>query len=470
MTAGIQLGARHCTTRARWQLGLAIAWLLFRVAPLVGQQDPGEVTGTPEADDGASSAAEVYSGPAVLSRSSQPTVPGDLYDTIQPFLSLNRVYGTGLSGGLPGNGPDALQSGTEIGFGLRETHRWKRLTLHIEYDGNYRNYAAQTDSNGLNQLLTATAVSRLKRHLTLSVRQSAGTLRGDIGGLLLQPATSDSSSNLPNNEPFSNRLKFIDSIVTLTYQKTRRLSFSASLEGYFLRESTPDVGTNSGTVTADVGYRLSGRATVGLDYSFSRFGYTTFGSADVNRVAVDYSLRATKSVYLAFQMGIAHSNAVALAAEPIDPEIAPILGTGTGVQVAYRSSNSPVINATLTKHWRRASAHLGYVNGISAGNGLVLAARAVSTTAGFEYASSNRWTFSAQVGRTTMAELAAAGSYAETTMGASLSRLIRPGVQAVARFDVRPVSYIGSLGLNRTYYLGEVGFIFSPSERPIALR
>jgi hypothetical protein len=35
---------------------------------------------------------------------------------------------------------------------------------------------------------------------------------------------------------------------------------------------------------------------------------------------------------------------------------------------------------------------------------------------------------------------------------------------------VRPVSYTGSQGLNRTYYLGEIGFIFSPSEIPIALR
>ncbi len=69
-----------------------------------------------------------------------------------------------------------------------------------------------------------------------------------------------------------------------------------------------------------------------------------------------------------------------------------------------------------------------------------------------------------------MAELGAAGSYTGNTIGASFNRLIRPGLQAVARFDVRPVNYIGPQDLNRTFYRGEIGFIFSGSQIPIALR
>ncbi len=48
--------------------------------------------------------------------------------------------------------------------------------------------------------------------------------------------------------------------------------------------------------------------------------------------------------------------------------------------------------------------------------------------------------------------------------------MIRPGLQAVGRFSVLPVNYIGPQGLDRTYYRGEIGLIFSPNQIPVALR
>jgi len=276
---------------------------------------------------------------------------------------------------------------------------------------------------------------------------------------------------LPTNEPFSNGLKLSDSLVTLTYQKTRRLSFSGSIEGSFLRQDFVSlVGTNSVLVSTDVAYRLSRRSTIGLDYNFSHFGYTTFESVDVNRAAVDYSWRATKSVNLAFQIGMAHSSIVSLAVVPIDPEIAVLLGANTGIQALSRAINTPVMNAGVIKQWRRVSADLHYGRGVSPGNGLVLASTQTSMTAGLHYSYSDRWAVSVQAGRTTMEELAAAGSYTGTTFGASCSRLIRPGLQAVARFSVLPVNSTGSQVLNRTYYRGEMGLLFTPSQTPIALR
>ncbi len=313
MTVDVELSvaAQYRATRVRWPIVLTMASLLFRVSPLAGQQGPGEVAGSSADEAAAPLVTEDYSGPAVLSRGNQPIVTGGQYDTILPFLSLNRVYGTGLGGAYTNSG-NALQSGVELGVGVKGTHRWKRMTLQIEYQGNYRDYTVQTPGNGLNQFLSATATSQLKRHLVLSIRQTGGILTQDTGTLLLQPAFLESSSTLPTNEPFSTGLKFSDSVVTLTYQKTRRLSFSGSIEGSLLRQSTPDVGTNSVIVSADVGYRLSSRATIGLGYIFSDFGYTTFGSTDVQSVAVDYSWRATKSIDAAFQIGMAHSSTVGL--------------------------------------------------------------------------------------------------------------------------------------------------------------
>jgi hypothetical protein len=460
--------ARYRATRALWQIALVVVCLMFRLSPLAGQQNSGDAAGG--TDESIGSAAEDYSGPAVLSLGNQPALTGVQADTIQPFLTVNRIYGTGLGSGLSGGDPNAVQSGVELGFGLRGTHRWKRVTMQVEYNGNYRDYNGQSAANGLNQLAIATVVAQLKRHLVLSFRQTGGILRQDIGGLLLQPAALETSTTLPTNEPFSNGLKIIDSIVTLTYQKTRRLSFRGTIEGSLLRQSTPDVGTNSSILSADMDYRLSGRSTIGLDYSFRHFGYTTFGWADVQGIALDYTWRATKSIDVAFQVGMNHSSAVALAVVPIDPELAAILGTSTGIQVSDRAINSPLVNVRVTKRWHRVDADLDYRRGISAGNGLVLTSTEDSMIAGLHYSNPNRWTVSVEAGRTAMEEIAGTGTYTGNTFGASFNRFIRPGVQAVARFDVRPVSYTGSQGLNRTYYLGEIGFIFSPSEIPIALR
>lgn len=458
-------------------IAFVVAWLLlFRVPLLTAQQDPTEPNGSLGQDETAVSNSDAYSGPAILSRGNQPAIVGAEVDTIQPFLNLTRIYGTGLTGGLSSSDPNALQSGIQVGFGLKGTHRWRRTTFQIEYQGDYRDYSVPAGANdaignGLNQMLVATAVSQLRRHLVLSIRQTGGILTQGTGGLLLQPAFLESSSTLPTNEPFSGGLKLIDSLVALTYQATQRLSFSGSIEGSFLRQdSVALVGTNSGILTADLGYRLSSRSTIGLDYGFSHFGYTSFGSADVNRAGIDYSWRAAKSVNLAFQIGMAHSNILSLAAVPIEPELGAVLGVTTGIQEVQHSINTPVMNARVTKQWRRASADLGYQRGISPGNGLVLASTQTALTAGFHYSHADRWTLSVQAGRTTMEQLAVAGSYAGNTYAASFSRLIRPGLQAVGRFSVLPVNYIGPLGFDRTYYRGEFGFIFSPSQIPVSLR
>jgi hypothetical protein len=129
-----------------------------------------------------------------------------------------------------------------------------------------------------------------------------------------------------------------------------------------------------------------------------------------------------------------------------------------------------VANARVSKQWRRASADLSLGRGISGGNGLVLASTQTSMTAGLHYSRADRWTVSVQAGRTMMEQLATAGSYTGNTYGASFSRLMRPGLQAVGRFSLLPINYTGTQGVNRTYYRGEVGIIFTPSQIPVALR
>lgn len=70
MTADVQFSpaARYRAIRVLWQITLVAAWLVLCVSPLAAQQDPGEVVGSPGADEAAPSATEDYIGPAILSR------------------------------------------------------------------------------------------------------------------------------------------------------------------------------------------------------------------------------------------------------------------------------------------------------------------------------------------------------------------------------------------------------------------
>ena len=407
-------------------------------------------------------------------RSSQPAIGREAAKTaIQPFLSFSQIYDTQLVGqsGNTAGSPGAL--GEEIGFGLRGTHRWSRVALNIDYEGNWRQYSQATAYNGTDQFLHVTAITPLRRHVSLAVGQTIGTVSQGLGGLPFQPAVLETSGALPANDPFNNRARFLDSQAAVAYQKSRRLSFTASMEGSLIRrESAPLVGTDTRSISGDVGYLLTRHAMVGVDYTFAHYGFTTFGSTDLHTVSGNFSWRLRRTVELGLQLGMTHGNVLGLVEVPLDPYITTLLGSGTGIRVSYQVFSTPAIRGHVAKHWHRADADVSYQRGISSGNGLVLTSKTESINAGLRYSRSQVWTLSVQGGWTSMQALTgvAATAYTGYLAGVSATRSIRPSVQMVARFDAMPFTYTGPALPARNFYRASIGFMFTPREFPIVLR
>jgi hypothetical protein len=456
-------------------IGALVIVLLFPGLPLAAQEEPVDTSSAAAAAEPESAPAPEYRGPAILGRSNQPAIgTGSRYTTIQPFLSLSEIYDTGLGVSAPGEGVGTSRAvtGLEAGFGLTGVHRWKNVSLSVQYEGNYRRYSQSISMNGLDQFLSLTAVSPLKRHLIFSIRQTVGTVTQGMGSFVLQPDGLNSSIVNPSQEPFDNRMRFFDSIATISYQKSSRVVLSASAQGSIIRrELARLVGTNTVGASADASYRLSRRATIGIGYRYDQFSFTTFGGAGIHSLNLDYSWRMTKSVDVAIQGGMAYGSVLSLAIVPVDLRVAQILGISSGLQVSNQILHVPIVGTRITKSWRRASADIAYQRGVSPGNGLVLTSMMESLTVGFSYSNPHGWGFSVIGGRSSMNAFGTAeANYTGYTGGVSVTRVLRPGVQAFSRFEARPFSYMGVGLQSRAFYRAVVGFTFSPSEVPIGLK
>ena len=459
----------HPAQAPRW-ITILGALMVLAIRPLTGQTDFFREAEPPWETEAAAQveapAQPEYTGPAVLSRSNQPIIgQGAASTAVQPYFSFSQIYDTGLTVSSGNTASSAGVLGQEIGFGLRGTHRWKHIAVNIDYEGNWRQYSQFAANNGTNQFLRVAVVTPLRHHLALAVNQTVGTVTQDLGSLLVQPAVLETSSALPINEPFDNRARFLESQATVTYQKSRRLSFTANIDGSLIRlEPYYLVGTDSMSISGDVSYLLSRHATVGLDYDFAHYGYTTFGSADLHTISGDFSWRLRRTVELALQLGMTHGDVLGLVAVPLDPSIAALLGTGTGIRVADQVLSTPAFRFHVAKHWHSAEADLGYQRGISSGNGLILTSKTESIEAGLRYSRSRTWSFSMHGGWTSMQALTglAATAYTGYLAGVSVNRSIRPSVQMVARFDARPFTYVGPAVPTRNSYRATIGFMFTP--------
>jgi len=463
-----------------WVAGLA--GLLVCTLPLAGQtnpQEPSDPAQQAASDAVVAPAAPEYTGPAILSRANLPSIgPGSAPTMIQPFFYVNQIYDTGMAvtSGTVG-APFQPVAGVETGFGLSGTHRWRRIILDISYDGNYRRYTQQTPFAGTNQYLTATALIPLKRHLDLTIGQTATSLVQGFTSLSLQP-TEWFGTQL-TNQPFNNRMTWFDSRVALKYQKSRRLSFTAAVEGSVVDLASPLlVGTHGVSAMGDVAYLLTRHVSIGVDYSFAHYGYTTFGSADISTMSGNFSWRLSRTVDASLQFGVARRDILGLALVPLDPDVAAILGVASGIQVSRDVYNAPAFDFRLSKRWHHATADVGFQRSTSAGNGLLLTSDATSVEAGLQYTPSRRWNFSFHAGRTQlqalpgMQELTSTGftSYNNYIGDVSLTRTIGPTLQIVARFDVRPFTDLYAGYPTRTFYSSSIGFRFTPREIPVVLR
>jgi hypothetical protein len=416
-----------------------------------------------------------YGGPAILSRGGTSTlrVPTENI-RIRPFLTVNGNYDTGITPvtvSSQGKIPNDSSLGVEVAAGLFGYHRWKSATLGVDYRGSYREYTKNSYYNGTDQSLSLMYTKQAARHLTYTLRESAGLFSRNFyspGPYNLIDATF---SNTPTTDIFDGRTIYLSTMADVVYQATSRLSFNIGGDGFVVRRRSSSLyGLTGYRARADMAYRTSRFATSGLAYDFTHFEYTKgFGGSDIHTLALTQAFRLSRNWELSLRAGGSRVETLGLIQVAIDPVIAAIIGINQGIQVIYRVNWVPAANVLLTRKFHYATLTANYNRGVSPGNGVYLTSRQESETGGLSYSGIRKANIGLYAGYTSYGSLTQTlGNFSAFTAGGGFTYQISGPLHFLTHYDYRRYDISGSV-FQRPSYRATIGIGFSPKDVPLSL-
>lgn len=419
---------------------------------------------------------QTYQGPSILARDKGLIGQrgGRLID-FRFYGDVTGVYDTGLvpittdaKGNLINVG---AAYGVETGFGVIGTRRWKREELSLEYRGAYRDYNNKYLVQGLDQFLNLAYERQLTRHVSLNLKETAGSVSLANGAFAYLPLTGIDLFAVPANELFDIRTNFLQSRVDLVWQKTARLSFDVGGEGFVVRRSSLALaGLNGYDAHANVAYRLTGRQTVSAAYSNTYFDFQReFGNARLQTTTLGYSIALSKYLDLSLQGGGIRVDSLGLTVVSLDPAIAAILGRNVAIVSFLRVVYLPLIEARLTRTFSRSALTLDYAEGASPGNGVYLTSRQTAGSIGYSYTGYRRLTVGANAAYNELSTVGQTlGKYTNLQGGGGMTYKLGHDTHLEVRYDYRHYTtqnFFYQKNSNRV----SLGLAFSPGETPLAI-
>jgi hypothetical protein len=336
-----------------------------------------------------------YTGPAVLSRPAASRLGGQTPYTFRPYVGVTGMYETGLTGvsiDQHGNPPNIDVYSAGINFGASTAHSWRKTSLLFDYRGNFYHRFGKSFYDGTSHFLTLGVAHQATKRIEVFAGVTGGTFsRGYNYGnpTVNNPAFSVS----PTVSIFDNQSYFYTSQAGVIYQKSARLSFSAS-GGYALQHyrSSALIGQETLGAIGDVAYRWSRVTTIGVAYGFGHFRFTQrFGTTDYHQALVFWSRQLSRGWQIGIGAGGLRAESLFLATVPVDPVIAAITGQSTGQIAAYAVNYGWVGRASLLYHARRSTTQMYYQRGLAPGNGVYLTSWQESVGVTYSYTGVRHW-------------------------------------------------------------------------------
>jgi hypothetical protein len=275
--------------------------------------------------------------------------------------------------------------------------------------------------------------------------------------------TSLNSSTLvvaPNTEAFNDRTLFSTTQGSVIYQKTARLSFSASVAGFLVyRDSRLLANSTGAQYTGDVAYRLTKRHTIGAYYAHTDYQYTkAISNSHLNTVGGTYSLQFSRGMDLSTRIGVTHLDTQGLAGVQVNPVVSSALGITYGIEKFYVTTLAPDFTITFNRRIQRSTLGLAYVAGITPGNGLILTSRHQSASISWDYTGFRKYTFQVATGRDVLSGYVnTLGSYASYFARLSSSHPLGRDFSSVLALDYRQQA-AGTSGFHQKEWRLSVGF------------
>ena len=394
----------------------------------------------------------------------------------RPFLTLSGLTDSGLTGisTQTGDITSAQSYGLQAGFGISGRQVYKRDTFELEFRGDVYRYTPNSQFDGGNYVLNLTYQHYFTKHISIALTESASLYSNNYS--LLNSTADLSVGNTqsvvtPNTQLFDNRTILLNSGVDVVIQKTSRLSFDLGGTGFLVRrESSALYGTIGSQARADVTYRLTRRLTFGGYYAFSRYDFNhAFGNSNVESGGMIISYTLAKGLELRLRGGGSYVSTIGIETIQLSPIIAAILGVSQGTTVVRNTNIIPDISAQLFKTYKLGTASVQFVESVTPGNGLYLTSRHTAISGYYDYTGIRRWTFSIGAGRDTLSTLGLLiGQYTSTTARGGVTRLLAKGFQLNGFVEYRHYD-ISEVAFLRNAYRINIGFAWSPSERPLKL-
>jgi hypothetical protein len=418
-----------------------------------------------------------YEGPAILSRGEAPAAMATPQIDFRPFVELTGIYDTGLSGvqvNSQGQLGDVASEGVDLTAGISGTHSWRHTKIGLNYRGSIRHYAHATSYDSTDQSLMLGIVHQFTRHVSITLSENAGLFSRNFGipGLSQTVPFDPSTTEAPTTDFFDNRTLYLSTQANLVIQKTARLSFSMGGSGFLVSQSSSALyGVVGDSAQGDVQYRLTRRATVGVNYTYTHFDYVgVLSSADMHGVSGVFSMRLSRWWEFSGTGGMFRIESRYIQNVPVDPAIAILIGTSEGTVVTDRVIYAASGTGRLSRTFPTGIAYISGGRGVTPGNGLFLTSITDTALAGYNYTGLRRWSLSASAGYSRAESIGnVLGSYGSDSGTVTATRQIMRNVHGIVSVSARRYSSVDFSLYNRVIYDVRVGVGYSPGDIPLRI-
>lgn len=435
-----------------------------------------------------------YTGPAVLSRAytlATPSVPRNVH--LQPTVGFSMSYSevgnatatvpTALSvmntGGAPAAGT-LLQNLSSLSYGLSwgvsGRHVFRRDQIGVNFSGSLSRVATNSLSGGNAMNLSLDWGHVLTKRLRLTVVEGA-VISNQISSLQTQSANPDVSvANInfaasPVVQPLDSGTKQASTLVSLVWQKSSKLSLSASGGVFFVTRTGNQglVGNTGYQASGDVNYRLTHKMTIGTYFSYSLYRYLHGISVGSSwSIGGIFSYAIGRSTQIRLRGGFADIESESLIVLPVPPPLDQILGLSFSLFDYYHNSTTSDLSVQIVRDLHRGKTlNAAYSRGVSPGNGQLLTSTQENATISYGQRLLRQYTLSLSAGWSRL-DGGTAGTTSSTYASLGISRPLPRNVNSSLHFDYRRIQLLNTAG---TQPQASVSFSVSwaPTEGPFHL-
>lgn len=379
--------------------------------------------------------------------------PNPLVTLASEFFEHNyvNVYAFG-DGVLDTNNPivtdtgqvrNSLGTGFDVGGGINLSHAFSDAQLVLSYSGAYRDYQSAYYSSGTTQNLSLGYTKRIGRRLTVNAGVGAGIFL--YGGTFFEGQTTAIESPVITN-PFSPETKYFNASLGLTYQQSRRLSYTLYGNFFLSRYNFPgSIGTSAIAGGVTVNYRVTSRTTLSGSYSHSDFYYQqNAGQGKADQIGVSlyhvFSHHWTATVFA----GGARTHASGVLVVPITLQVGNQAIGGYYLGAYNETALVPSFNGSVSHALRHSLFSASAGEGIAgSGNGYFLASRNIYANGVFSHSwGGQNISLGGAVYRLSSIANTISASYSSATFTASYGKTL---VHHVGMFVRYSYTYYGTL-------------------------